>query len=144
MKKGHDAVNTAENESGSAKHEKRDPTRSTLTKTGPGAQNIKTRLNALESAENKSGSAKHENSGSAKHENGTQRCWYRRKWVRERKTIKQDPTPLVSPKTNHGAQNMKTRPDGFGTAENASGNAKHENGTRRRRYRKKWVRGRKT
>jgi hypothetical protein len=35
------------------------------------------------------------------------------------------------------AQNMKTGPKALGTIENDSGSAKHENGTRRRRYRRK-------
>jgi hypothetical protein len=41
-----------------------------------------------------------------------------------------------------GAQNMKTGPGAIGTAQNESGSAKHENGTRRPRYRRKqvWVR----
>jgi hypothetical protein len=33
------------------------------------------------------------------------------------------------------ADNMKTGPDALGTAENESGSAKHDNGTRRHRYR---------
>jgi hypothetical protein len=74
------------------------------------------------------GTTKNE-SGSAKHENGNRRPWYRRKRVRERKTLKRDPTPSVPPKTSQGAQNMKTEPDALGTAENESGRAKHENGT---------------
>jgi hypothetical protein len=36
-----------------------------------------------------------------------------------------------------GAQNKKTRPDALHTNENVPENAKHENGTRRRRYRRK-------
>jgi hypothetical protein len=39
---------------------------------------------------------------------------------------------------------MKVGPDALGTAENVSGSVKHENGTRRRRYRRKWVMERKT
>jgi hypothetical protein len=35
------------------------------------------------------------------------------------------------PKTSPGAQNMKTGHKGLGTAENVSGSAEHENGTRR-------------
>jgi hypothetical protein len=42
------------------------------------------------------------------------------------------------------AQNMKTGADALGTAENESGRAKHENGTRRPRYRRKRVEARKT
>jgi hypothetical protein len=39
---------------------------------------------------------------------------------------------------------MKTRPDAVGTAENVFGRAKHVNGTRRPRYRRKCVRERET
>jgi hypothetical protein len=39
-----------------------------------------------------------------------------------------------------GAQNMKIVHDALGTAENESGSAKHENGTRRPWYRRKRVR----
>jgi hypothetical protein len=39
---------------------------------------------------------------------------------------------------------MKTAPDALETAENESGSAKHENGTRRPLYRRKQVRQRKT
>jgi hypothetical protein len=39
---------------------------------------------------------------------------------------------------------MKTGPDAIGTAQNGSESAKQENGNRHRRYRKKWVRERKT
>jgi hypothetical protein len=42
------------------------------------------------------------------------------------------------------AQNMKTGPDALGTAENESGSAKHEKGTRRPPYRRKRVRAHKT
>jgi hypothetical protein len=52
--------------------------------------------------------------------------------------------PSVPPKTSSGAQNMKTGPDALGITENESENAKHENGTRRPRYRLKRVRMRKT
>jgi hypothetical protein len=34
-------------------------------------------------------------------------------------------------KTSPGVENMKTGPDDFGTAENESGSAKHENETQR-------------
>jgi hypothetical protein len=73
--------------------------------------------------------------GSAKHENVTGRPRYRRKRFRERKTRKRDPTLSVPPKTNPGTQNVKTGPDALDTAENESGSAKVENGTRRPRYR---------
>jgi hypothetical protein len=36
---------------------------------------------------------------------------------------------------------MKTGPDSLGTAENVSGSAKHENGSRRPRYRRKTTPG---
>jgi hypothetical protein len=54
-----------------------------------------------------------------------------------RKTRKRDPTPSVPPKMSPSAQNMKTGPDALGSAENNSGRAKHENGYRRPRYRRK-------
>jgi hypothetical protein len=43
-----------------------------------------------------------------------------------------------------GAQNMKTGLDAVDTAEKEFGRAKHENGSRRPRYRRKLVRERKT
>jgi hypothetical protein len=115
---------------------------------------MKTRPDALVSAENDSGRAKHENetdahgtveneSGHTKHENVTRRPRYRRKRVRESETLKRDPTPSVPPKMSPGAQNIKTGPDALATAENESGRAKHENGTRRPPYRRKRVRARK-
>jgi Tol biopolymer transport system component len=118
-KTGPDALGTAENETGSAKHEnvtrplwyrrkrirarkkrKRDPTTSVPPKKNPGAQYKKTRPEALGTAENES--------GSAKHENVTRPLWYRRKRIRARKKRKRDPTPSVPPKKNPGAQYMKT------------------------------------
>jgi hypothetical protein len=45
---------------------------------------------------------------------------------------------------SQGAQDMKTGPDALGTAENESGSAKHENGTRLPRHRRKRVRANKT
>jgi hypothetical protein len=154
MKTGSDALRTAENVSGNAKH--------------------KTGVDTLGTAENVS--------VSAKHENGTRRPRNRRKRVRERKPWKRDPTPSAPPETCPGAQNikqertptvpsktclglqimkttfdalgavktspraqiMKTGPDALGFVENMSGSAKHENGTRRRLYRRKRLRGRKT
>jgi hypothetical protein len=80
---------------------------------------------ALNTAENES--------GSAKQENGSQRPWYRRKRFRERKTLKWDPTPSVPPKNESGRNDL-------GTVENDYGSAKHENGNRRPRYRRKRVR----
>jgi hypothetical protein len=82
--------------------------------------------------------------GRAKHENGKGSPRYRRKRVRERKTCKRDPTPSELPKTRKGAENMKTRPNAPDSAENESGSAKCENGTRRPRYRRKRVWARKT
>jgi hypothetical protein len=77
--------------------------------------------------------------------------------------MKQDLMPLVPSKMGPGAQNMKTgrdasappkagpeglnmktRHDTLGTAEYESGKAKHENWTRRRRFRRKRVWERKT
>jgi hypothetical protein len=82
--------------------------------------------------------------GSAKHVNWTRRPRARRKCVRERKIGKRDPTLFVPPKTGLGAQNMKTGHIALGTAENESGSAIHENGTRCRWYCRKWVQERKT
>jgi hypothetical protein len=65
-------------------------------------------------------------SESTKREKGTRRPRYPQKHVRER-------TPSVTPKMSQGAQNLKTRPDALGTAENEFGRAKYENGTRRTR-----------
>jgi hypothetical protein len=75
--------------------------------------------------------------GSAKHENGTRHPRYRGKVFSECKTFKRDPTPSVPPKMSPGAQNMKTGSDPIGTTEKQSGRAKHENGSRRPRYRRK-------
>jgi hypothetical protein len=50
-------------------------------------------------------------SGNAKHENGSGRRRYHRKQVRERKTLKRDPTLSIQPKTSPGAQNIKTGAD---------------------------------
>jgi hypothetical protein len=44
---------------------------------------------------------------------------------------------LVTPTTSLGAQNIKTGPDALATAEYEFGRAKHENWTRRPRYRRK-------
>jgi hypothetical protein len=109
---------------------------------------MKTGPDALGTAENESERAKYENE--------TRRPRYCRKRVRERNTQKRDLTPSVPLKTSPGAHNMKTgstpsvppymSPDAqkmkkesyaLGTAENESGRAKHEKGTRRRRYRRK-------
>jgi hypothetical protein len=128
---------------------------SVASKTGPGAENMKTGPDAVGTAEN--------GSGSAIQENGNRRRRYRQKRVWKRKTRKQDQTPSVPPKMSPGAQNMKTGPDALSTNENGSrsakhknetrrrryrqkesGSAKHKNGTRRGRYRRKWVRERKT
>jgi hypothetical protein len=88
----------------------------------PGVQNMKMGPDALGTAENES--------GRAKYENGTRRTRYHRKRVRGYKTWKRDPTPT-------GAQNMITGLEPLCTAENDSGRAKYENGTRRPRYRRK-------
>jgi hypothetical protein len=74
----------------------------------PGMQNIKTGGDELGTAENEFGA---------------------------RKTSKRNRTPSVPPKMSPDAQNMKMGPDAFDTAENESVSAKHENGTRRPRYR---------
>jgi hypothetical protein len=58
--------------------------------------------------------------------------------------MKTGPDALELPKTSLGAQNMKMGPEAFVTAENESGHAKHENATRRPRYRRKRVRAHKT
>jgi hypothetical protein len=52
--------------------------------------------------------------------------------------------PSVPPKTSTGTQNMKMGPDTLEIAENESGSAKHEKGTRRPGFRRKRVRARKT
>jgi hypothetical protein len=80
----------------------------------------------------------------AKRENGTRRTRHHRKRVQERKTEKRDLTTSVPLKMSPGAQNMKTGPDAHGNAENESGSAKRENGTRRSQHRRKLVRERKT
>jgi hypothetical protein len=79
-------------------------------KTSTGAQWMKTGADALGTAENES--------GNAKHKNGTRRPPHRRKSVRERKTLKRDPTPSLSSKMSSGAQIIKTVPDALGTVEN--------------------------
>jgi hypothetical protein len=98
-KMGADAVGTDENESWRAKHEngtqlpryrrkrfrarkirKRDLNPSVPPKTSPGAQNMKTGVDALGIAENES---EH-----SKQQNGTRRPRYRRKRVRARKSRK--------------------------------------------------------
>jgi hypothetical protein len=71
MKTGPDALGTAENESGSAKTGKRDSTPWLEPKISPGAQNMKTRRNALGYNE-------------YKHENGTRRTRRLRKRARAR------------------------------------------------------------
>jgi hypothetical protein len=86
-----------------------------------GAQNMEPGPDALYTAENES--------RSTKHENGTRRSRYRRKRVRERRTLKRDQTPSVPQFMSLRAQNMKIGPDALGTAENESGSAKHEKRT---------------
>jgi hypothetical protein len=68
MKIGPDYLGTAENESESAKHKKREPTPSVPPKTSPRAQNMKKGPDALGTVENEF--------GRAKHVNGTQRPPY--------------------------------------------------------------------
>jgi hypothetical protein len=77
----------------------------------------------------------HDDLGTAENEYG--------KRLRDLKTSNQETTPSLPSKTSPGASNMKTGPDAPSTAENESGSAKHENGTRRPRYRRKGVRERK-
>jgi hypothetical protein len=57
--------------------------------------------------------------------------------------MKRDTTPSVPLRMSSGAQNMKMVPNALGTAENEFRRAKHENGTRRTRHRRKRVRERK-
>jgi hypothetical protein len=52
MKTVADALRSAENMSGSSKHEKRDPTLSTPPKICQGAEYMKTRLDALDTVKN--------------------------------------------------------------------------------------------
>jgi hypothetical protein len=97
MKTGPDAFVTAENESGSTKHEngnrrpryrrkgvrerktsKQDPMPSVPSKMSLGSQNMKKGPDALDTAENES--------GSTKHVNGTRRTRHCQKRVRENKT----------------------------------------------------------
>jgi hypothetical protein len=66
-------------------------------------------------------------------------CWVFKDWIEKR-----DTTPSFPPKMCSGAQNMKRGPVALGTTENESGSAKHENRTRRPRYRRKQARSRKT
>jgi hypothetical protein len=58
--------------------------------------------------------------------------------------MKMGPDALGNAETSPGAQNMKTGSDVLGISGNESGRAKHVNGTRRPRYRRKRVRERKT
>jgi hypothetical protein len=51
--------------------------------------------------------------------------------------MKTGPDALSTAKKSPGAQNMKTGADVLGTAENEYEDAKHENGTRRPRNRRK-------
>jgi hypothetical protein len=96
---------------------------------------MKTEPDALGTVENESGRAKQENE--------IRRPRYLRKWVRERKTWKRDPTLSVPPKTSMRAQNMKTKPDALGIAENMSGNGKHDNEIWRHPFRRKRIQARK-
>jgi hypothetical protein len=147
MKMGPDVLRTAENVSGSAKHENKTRRPRYHQKLVLGEQNMKTGHDALGTAENMS--------RSRKHEDGIRWPRYRRKWVWARKTWKRNPThsappkmsqrvqntkmglptPSLPPKMTPGAQNMKTGPNTLGTAKNESRSTKHENGNRRPRYR---------
>jgi hypothetical protein len=51
--------------------------------------------------------------------------------------MKMGPDALETAENESGSANMKTGPDALRTAENVPGSAKNENGTRRRRYRRK-------
>jgi hypothetical protein len=58
--------------------------------------------------------------------------------------VRTRPDALVPPKMSPEGQNKQMRPNALGTAQNDFGSVKHENGTRRLRYRLKQVRERKT
>jgi hypothetical protein len=58
--------------------------------------------------------------------------------------MKLGPEALDTAENEPGSQNIKTGPDALGTADNDSRPAKHENGTRFPRYRRKRFRTRKT
>jgi hypothetical protein len=58
--------------------------------------------------------------------------------------IKTGPDTLRTAENVSGSENMITGTDIVGTAENESGSAKHKNGTRHLRNRRKLVRERKT
>jgi hypothetical protein len=116
-----------------AQNNKTGPDAPVPLKTSPGAQNVNTGHDAHSTAENESRSAKQENE--------TRRPQYGRKYFRERKTWKRDPTPSVQPKMSPdarktrkwdttpsvppkmgmGAQNMKTGPEAPENAKNGSG-----------------------
>jgi hypothetical protein len=51
--------------------------------------------------------------------------------------MKTEPDALATVENESGAQNMKAGPDALATVEYESGSAKHENETRRPRYRRK-------
>jgi hypothetical protein len=116
-------------------------------KMSPGAQNMRTGLDALGIAENKSERATHETGPDT---------YVPPKTSRGAQNMKTGPDALgtdenesgrtrsVRPKMCPGAQNMTKVPDAFGTAENDSGSPKHEKGTRRTRYHRKRVRVRNT
>jgi hypothetical protein len=135
MKTVPDALYTAKSSS-KAQNTKKGPDALGTAEKSPGAQNMKTGSDALDTIENEC--------GRAKHEIRTRRPRYNRKRVRERKPFKRDTEPSVPPKTSPGAQNMKTEHDAHCTAQNEFGSAKHENGSRRPRYRRKRVRECKT
>jgi hypothetical protein len=105
-------------------------------KKSPGAQIKKTGADTHGTAETET--------GRAKHENDSRRPQYRRKRVPTLKTLKGESTPSVPPKPSPGAQNMKTAADALGNAENKSGRANQENGSRHPRYRRNRDRARET
>jgi hypothetical protein len=78
MKGQPDVLDSAENESGSAKHENGTLTPSVPLKISQRAENMKIGHDALGTAENEL--------SSVKHEKGTRRPLYRRKCVRESET----------------------------------------------------------
>jgi hypothetical protein len=121
MKTGHDALDTAENECGSVKHEngswrppyrrkrvrelkiwKRDLSSSVPPKKNSGAQNMNTGADAHGTAENESGSAKHKNKSLCPP--------HRQKHVWKRKTWKRDWTPSVPSKMSTARKIWKRDP----------------------------------
>jgi hypothetical protein len=99
------------------------------------AQNMKTGANALGTAKNEYGRTKHEN-------------WklmpsIPRETSPGAQNMKMGPDDLRTVENVSGSENLKMGPYALGSVENESGSAKHENGTRRPRNRRKRVRMRK-